>query len=670
RTLLVVNYRPEYRAPWLDKPYCREIPLQPLGPSEIEELLADLLGRDESLGGVAGRIQERTGGNPFFIEEAVQSLVEAGSLEGKRGAYRLVRPIADLAIPATVQAALAARIDRLAESSKRLLQTAAVIGKEFAGPILKRVAGLGDADLDASLGILLEGDFLHEQALFPETVYAFKHPLTQEVAYQSQLSEHRARVHAAVAQAIADLYPERLEPLAALLAHHYEKAGEPLPAAQWSFQAAQWAGKGNMTEGLHHWRKARELLDQAPQTPETMLSGALARSAMISLCTRLGDHANDVDRLYAEGKQLVDRIADKRAQALLEGAYAAALSSGGVAARALEHSLEAKRLAEEAGDPEVRLSLWVPIIYAHEVAGRLREALAFVEEALAHPPEDPRLGVGILGFSPYIWLVYFRAMFLMSFGRLEEAGAQLDRAAELAREHGEQEVLGLTYGCYSILAHSIGDPEIARRHSRVAVEIAEKIGSPLSRALAYNGLGIAHLMDREWRESIAAHERSLAIARENRTAVWAEGYTLANLAEAHLGLGNGDLALEFAENAVARTRVNEVKAVEGYAQLSLARVLLRTRGRAAKPEIESALEAVGRVAERTGEVRYLPLVLLERAEIAALEGDPALAERARREAHRLFTEMGATGFADDLARTLGLEEAIRPPATDLAREAP
>ena len=205
RTLVLLNFRPEYHAAWMQRSYYHQLPLLPLGPEAIAELFADLLGTDPSLQGLRERIRERTGGNPFFIEETIQSLAEAGSLVGTRGAYRLATPAEKIGVPASVQSVLAARLDRLPEREKQVLQTSSVIGKTFSEPILRRVADLGDGDLPAALHALTSAEFLYQEALYPQAVYTFKHPLTQEVAYRSQLAERRARVHASVARAIEEL---------------------------------------------------------------------------------------------------------------------------------------------------------------------------------------------------------------------------------------------------------------------------------------------------------------------------------------------------------------------------------------------------------------------------------------------------------------------------------
>ncbi|MET0154241.1 MAG: adenylate/guanylate cyclase domain-containing protein, partial [Candidatus Binatia bacterium] len=192
RTLLLVNFRPEYAPTWLDAPHCRVLALAPLGAAAATELLRDLLGDDPSLRALAERIEVHAGGNPFFLEEIVLSLAETGVLEGRRGAYRLAREPQALAVPPTVQAVLAARIDRLGEREKEVLQTAAVLGKEFPLRLLAKVSAIPQTALEALLQPLVAGEFLYEESFFPEAIYAFKHPLTQEVAYRSQLAERRA----------------------------------------------------------------------------------------------------------------------------------------------------------------------------------------------------------------------------------------------------------------------------------------------------------------------------------------------------------------------------------------------------------------------------------------------------------------------------------------------
>jgi AAA ATPase-like protein/adenylate/guanylate cyclase family protein len=201
RVLLLVNYRPEYQHGWGRKTYYTQLRLDPLPEASAESLLQALLGPDPGLVPLAPLLIARTQGNPFFLEESVRTLVETGVLVGDRGAYRLAQPLDTLQVPATVQALLAARIDRLPPEEKRLLQTAAVIGTEVPWPLLQVIADTADEALSRSLAQLQGAEFLYETSLFPERAYTFKHALTHEVAYGSLLHERRRALHAHIVAA-------------------------------------------------------------------------------------------------------------------------------------------------------------------------------------------------------------------------------------------------------------------------------------------------------------------------------------------------------------------------------------------------------------------------------------------------------------------------------------
>jgi class 3 adenylate cyclase len=249
RTLLVVNFRPGFRAPWMARAHYRELSIGPLGDAETRALVGALVGGDASTVDLRARICEHTAGNPFFAEQVVQSLIERGVLvrtpgspRSRRTRFQLATPLPDLDIPPTVQALLSARVDRLPPEHKLVLQTAAVIGRAFAVPVLRDAlaadrdgspSGGDEAPLAAALEALVAADFIRRDGDATASEYAFSHPLTQAVAYTSQLAETRARIHLAVARALYALNADALGRCAALLAHHYA-------AANWRFEAARW----------------------------------------------------------------------------------------------------------------------------------------------------------------------------------------------------------------------------------------------------------------------------------------------------------------------------------------------------------------------------------------------------------------------------------------------
>ncbi len=220
RLLLLVNYRPEYQHGWGSKTYYTQLRLDPLEPASAAEVLQTLLGDHPSLAPPTPLLMARTGGNPFFLEESVHTLAETGALVGERRAYRLIKTLHSLQVPATVQAVLAARIDRVPPEDKRLLQTAAVIGTEVPLPLLQAIADGPEEGLHQGLTRLQAAEFLYEARLFPELVYTFKHALTHEVAYGSLLQERRRALHARIVEAIEGLSADHLTDQIERLAHH------------------------------------------------------------------------------------------------------------------------------------------------------------------------------------------------------------------------------------------------------------------------------------------------------------------------------------------------------------------------------------------------------------------------------------------------------------------
>jgi class 3 adenylate cyclase/tetratricopeptide (TPR) repeat protein len=286
RVLLLVNYRPEYQHGWGSKTYYTRLRLDPLPPASADEFLQALLGDDV---GATGRsplqpltrlLIARTQGNPFFLEESVRTLVETGVLVGERGAYRLAQPLDTLQVPATVQALLAARIDRLPPEDKRLLQTAAVIGTEAPWPLLQAIADTAEEALYRSLAQLQAAEFLYETSLFPERAYTFKHALTHEVAYGSLLHERRRALHARIVEALEALARDRLDDQVERLAQHAQR-GEV-----WQKALVYGRQTGDKARTRSAYREAVVCYEQALATLEHLPDGRAATEQAIDL--RLG----------------------------------------------------------------------------------------------------------------------------------------------------------------------------------------------------------------------------------------------------------------------------------------------------------------------------------------------------------------------------------------------
>jgi len=650
--LMIVNFRPEYRAAWMQKSWYHQLSLLPLGAEAIRELLADLLGNDPSLRGLAASIHSRTAGNPFFTEEVVLSLVEGGHLEGTKGSYRLVTPIERLEVPARVQPLLAARIDRLREREKQVLQTAAVIGMEFPEPVLAAVAELPKSELDEALRALKAGEFIYEQSLYPVAEYAFKHPLTQQVALDSQLRERRRSMHRAVAHTIEALHADKLDEQSALLAHHWEEAGQGLVAARWHRRAAAWAGSNDFAAAARHWQRVRELIREAPDDEGASELGVEACRQTLVSCFRLGMSRDETEQVFAEGKRWAERRADSDAAGRLHGAYAAAALTSGDVATGVRHSLEVDRLLRHAQDEKLRPHAPMGLIYPFVVVGRLAEAAAKIEELISLTREQPEFGLNDWGFGAFVWATLMGGAVQVLTGKLDAARTQLERSVELARKYGEVENEGWAFMNLADLAFYAGDQDVGLPAAQRAVELAEKVGSPYSRSAAYLRLGSALFLDGRVNEARETLEQTLALMRQCGTSLEVEARLLAWLAEAVLAGGDVARARQVADEALAVADRTGAVPDGIFARRTLARVLLAQEGATAARAIEETLNDAERLIEQTGALSFRPLVLLERAALARLTGDAAARQRAMREAHRSFTEIGATGHAERLVPEL------------------
>ncbi|HEU4599815.1 MAG TPA: hypothetical protein VFS26_08715, partial [Solirubrobacterales bacterium] len=610
KTMVMVNYRPEYNATWRRTDHYRQIELAPLGPEDTDALLRDLAGEDPSLDGLAELIHERTAGNPFFIEEIVRELVESGHLDGVRGAYRLARPVEDTRVPASVQAVLAARIDRLRPDAKRLLQIASVIGREVGERMLARSATQAPEDLEAALGELIQAGFVFEAELYPERVFAFSHPLTREVAYGSQLSAQRAATHAATARALIDLNPDRHDELAALIANHFEEGREPLEAARWFARAAHWAGHSQPHDALRLWRKVTDLVAEVEESEETLALAVSSRLLQLDYAWRVGMRPEEEDRLESEAERLATQIGDLRSLALLR-----LLGSGRPGfERKMEDWLagseEANRLAEQSGDRDLRAAVRAAGSYAYMCGGDFDRLDRAADEVLAVVGDDPGVGAGIVIGSPAAWALMCKGIAARERGDLDEAERRFEAAIRTVTEQGDPETASWTRGNLADLLVDRGAVEAGVAMAQRNCELTERLGDVFSRSLALVSLCAAHLAAEEYAAALEAVDKAERLYRDamgNGGEVWS--LRAAYRAEALRGLGRADEAVEIAEGAARNAEANGILWPLPRALLALG----RAREAAGGDGADEALAQAAEVAGRTGAAVLLRTIEAERA---------------------------------------------------------
>jgi class 3 adenylate cyclase/tetratricopeptide (TPR) repeat protein len=637
RILVVANYRPEYEAAWTGREPHTQISLGPLNAGETDHLLTELLGHDGSLDGLAALIQARTAGNPFFVEEVVQALAEEGHLSGERGAYELAAQLDAVVLPATVQAGLAARIDRLPVREKALVQTMSVIGQAIPGPLLSEVSALGERQLADAVRILARAQIVIPHSRSGGHEYVFKHPLTQEVAYGSQLSDARARAHQTVAAAIERTYPHGLDERAALLAHHCEACGDMLAAASWHARAATWSAATSPADSMRHWRRVRHLTGPLDAAPERDALATKARIGILSLAWRLGGAAAETAALHAEAHADAERV-------VVDLYYAGSLMHGSREREALDGFRGASRAALATGDPGQILTASTGVAYASWVAGSLREGVDTIDHALPLVAGDPMAGSGLAFVSPLAHAHGHRGLCLGYMGELVRARQDFARAIALAREHGDPETESASHANLALLEATVGEYDAAVSHAALGLAFAEGTGNVVHTIACTVPLAAAAAGSGRSADALARAESALAAIRAHGVGEYYEPSLLATIARSKLALGRPDDALAAAEQAVDIADARGLATCALPAPIALAHVLTATRGPTAAERADAVLDRALGIARDSDARVFEAHAHRERAALARVLGDDAAAERARAQAHRILTAPRASGL--------------------------
>lgn len=584
-TLLVVNFRPGFAAQLTQRSHYRQINMQPLPPAQAAILVQDHFGGDPSLALLSRNIVERAQGNPFFLEELINALVERGDFEGARGSYRLKGGIDTIPLPSTVQAVIAARIDRLEENAKTILETTSVIGREISMPVLDRIAGMDQPELSEAIQQLRQAELLYDVPPFEERLLAFRHPLIQEVAYRSLLHERRRELHSKVAQAIESVFKDHADERAALLAYHLEQAGENLKAAQQNMRSAVWIGTNDPNQAMRTWKKVRELLADLPSSQPINYLKMMASGQIVNFGWREGISAQEASVYFEEAKQLSVALGDVRANALIHAAFGRILANGGSADEYVEKIREAKALADRGSDISVQITLKAILCHALRMAGFMAEALQFNIEAAEDAHKIVKFDRQTLGFDVEIWLTVMRGQTLLMLGRKDEARPILDGIIHLETDQIDTLHHVIPSWAYVDLAWVEGNIGLAQEHAERAYSLSIKSGNPYMQVYGRACRGVSHMIARRLTSAIQDLSDALSFARLRKAGLEAEPRILADLATAYRLNGNDAAALTVADEAIKVAMDRHARIPECLARATRAHLLLSDQVEEAKSEI-------------------------------------------------------------------------------------
>jgi class 3 adenylate cyclase/predicted ATPase len=638
KLLLLVNYRPEYSHEWSSKTYYTQLRLDPLGRESAQEMLSALLGDGKDLIPLKRLIIERTEGTPFFMEEIVQSLFEDGVLR-RNGTVKLAKSMNAVKVPATVQAVLAARIDRLSVEEKELLQTLAVLGREFRLELVHLVTLKPSDESERMLARLQAGEFIYEQLATGDVEYVFKHALTQEVAYNALLIERRKLLHERAGLALESIFAEQMEDHLDELAHHYSRSDNVSKAVEYLGRAGQQAmQRSAYADAISSFNTAIDLSLRLPVSPERTQRELFLRLAVgPALSSVKGWAAPEAERTYTRARELCERLGDPpEIFPALVGLWIVHLLRGEIGtARELAERL--LRRAQSADDPVLLQYAQLALGETSFFKGDLLHAREHLEVAISLHYDRERYQAftfRYLGIDAVPLCLLYAAWTLWNLGYPDQALMRGKEALAFAHGLSHPFSLAFTEGWFGVLHQYRREAYAAQETAEDAIALAAERGFTdlLSRATSIRGWAISEQ---------GRHEEGIAQIREGLAAYRATGseilrpYFLTLLAEACMATGRLDDGLDALTEALAAADEHGNRHHDSEIHRLKGEVLLRqNNAQEAQKSFEHAIEVARSQSAKSFELR----ATMSLARLLASQGHRDEARAMLAEIYNWFTE--------------------------------
>ena len=635
--MVLITYRPEYHGALTRVSGAQTLALRPLTDAQTSELTTELLGSDSSMGGLAAQVGARAAGNPFFVEEIVRDLAERGVIHGEPGAYTLRGDVADVSVPATLQATIGARIDRLDHAGKHTLNAAAVIGSRFDTDLLT------DLGIDPVLDELVHAELIDQVGFTPRVEYAFRHPLIRTVAYESQLKSDRAQLHRRLAATIEERDPGSADENAALIAEHLEAGGDLRAAYTWHMRAGTWSTNRDIAAAQTSWRRAGQVADALPDDdPDRAAMRIAPRTLLCGSAFRVGGSGADTG--FDELRELCTAAGDQVSLAI------------GMTGQVMEHFTnahrrEASRLAtehtallESIGDPTLTVGLSFAALAAKFETGEMAEVLRLAQRVIDLAGGDPTTGNLIFG-SPLAFALALRGAGRWCLG-IPGWKDDFAQAVSMARAADPMSLAGVMYYTYffAIPGGALLPDATALHETADAVERAERSGDELAlhTVRCARGMTLAHGDSPEGDAGLDLLAEAREVAVQGRFSMNVLPIADIEIAREKARIGNLDGAIELARAVVDDLFDSGAAIWSVLATTVLVEALLRRASEGDIAEAQAAIDRLAAVPTDPGFVLHeIPLLRL-RVLLARARSDEA-AYRDFRDRYR------------DMARTLGFE---------------
>lgn len=639
RSLVVVTYRPEYHGQLSRSTGSQITTLGPLDDSHTAELARELLGGDPSVADLAAVVAERSAGNPFFAEEIVRDLAERSLLQGERGRYICAGDVIDVSVPATLQATIGARIDRLAPPAKRTLHAAAVIGARFGAELL---ASLHDG---AEVSSLIEAELVDEVMFTPRPEYAFRHPLIQKVAYESQLKSARADLHRRLATIMEQDDPASVDENAAMIAIQWEAAGELRAAFAWHMRAGTWFNYRDVRAARMSWQRARDVADKLPANDSERISMRIApRTLLCGTTFRVGGGPEDTG--FDQLRELAVGANDNVSLAIGMAGHLTTLAFNSHYRDALRLASELDTLVEAIGDPALTVALLYVAAQANYEAGEASECIRLAERVIVLADGDPTKGNVMLA-SPLAWALAVRGVAKLCLG-ISGWNDDIEQGMVHARPFdATARIVPALYRYSGSISNGALLPDAAAElHTAELLKIAEQSGDDTAVALAQLNRAVV-LAHQDGSESKAALDL-LGQARNALRRISGGLRRIADIEMARLKAHAGDTegAIELAKMVLDEQFDTGDMISRGPAATVLVESLLSRAGPSDRKAAMDVIERLAGVPIEPGFVLHETPLLRLRAMLARFDGDQ-LAYRTYVDRYR--SKASAVGFVGHIA---------------------
>lgn len=635
--MLIVTYRPEYQHQWGGGEHYTQLRIEPLAPFGSEELLTHLLGDDPSLAPLKQILIARTQGNPLFLEETVHALAESKILVGRSGAYQTAASVEEIEIPPSVQAVLAARIDRLTPNEKHVLQSAAVVGTDVPLALLREIVHLDDDELHSILARLAAAELLYETALYPELQYAFKHSLTQDVAYSELLQEHRRVLHGAVLEAIERLYSERTAEQCENLARHGVRGEVWEKAVRYLRQAGlQAAHRSAHQAALVFFRDALASIDRLPPFKANLEQAIELHFAARNSLWPLWDHPAMLEHL-GKAEELATTLGDKRSLGLLASFKIQHYRVVGEPDQAVAAARQAFAIAKELDDFDLEIDTNFRLGLTYLNLGEYRSAATLFYrniQALDAGHSYERLEQpGFPAVLSRAWL----AIALAEQGRFEEASCRSTEALAIAKDaHHTYSLASALFGHGGVQLYQ-GNLSAAKETLETGLSMCQQHNIRVLLCPILSQLGYTHLLQGRAGEAVPLLEQAAEIDRAMPTSARHALY-LVWLGEGYLFQGRFDEADRLCRRAVEITRERRERGHEAWA-LRLSGEILARMPFCDLPAAELRTRSAVAIAEQLEMRALVALLRFDLGSICREMGNLSEARSELRSALSLFNEL-------------------------------